>query len=129
MFIIAMLPSKAQYTFTKLWDKTLGGNSSEYGWNIAGAAGGAGALKCFRNDEGNILIGGSSGSQLNGDKTQANWNFGVDAWLVAMDVNTGQKVWDRRYGGFEQDAFEDLVSINNKRHVLLLSSDNHIHIC
>ena len=61
MFIIAMLPSKAQYTFTKLWDKTLGGNSSEYGWNIGGSAGGAGALKCFRNDEGNILIGGSSG--------------------------------------------------------------------
>ncbi|QMU31035.1 GEVED domain-containing protein [Adhaeribacter radiodurans] len=79
-----------------LWDKRYGGSLDE---NLE-------SITLTLN--GGFLLGGSSLSGKNGDKTQASQG-GSDYWLVRVDGN-GNKVWDKRYGGAGEDNLMDLGS-------------------
>ncbi|QMU26719.1 GEVED domain-containing protein [Adhaeribacter radiodurans] len=81
---------------TKVWDKRYGGSSNE---NLEGLA---------PTLTGGFLLGGSSASGISGDKTKSSWG-GNDFWLVRI-TGTGQKVWDKRFGGSETDDLMDLGS-------------------
>ncbi len=71
------------------WDKTFGGNKYE-ALN--------GAIKT--QDEGFLLFGGSS-SDKSGEVSED--GFGnSDFWIVRMD-SSGNKLWDKRFGGSELD--------------------------
>ena len=74
---------------SKLWDKRYGGTSYEM----------FGDLK--EDASGNLLLAGSSFSSIGGDKTEANQG-GWDYWLVYTDPS-GNKIWDRRFGGLQDD--------------------------
>ena len=76
------------------WQKTIGGNSNDYLTC---------STPCF---DGGILLGGYSISGISGDKTQASRGV-YDYWIVKLDA-TGNKVWDKRYGGDSDDYLKSI---------------------
>ncbi|UOQ75121.1 hypothetical protein [Hymenobacter cellulosilyticus] len=79
---------------TQLWDRSIGGTSQD------GAAGFA------LTPDGGILLGGTSHSDISGDKTQARKGL-YDFWVVQLDA-AGTKLWDKSYGG---DLADDLRAL------------------
>jgi hypothetical protein len=78
----------------KQWDKTYGGKGQDYLQVVQ------------QTTDGGYVLGGSSTSDVSGDKTQAN-RGGVDYWLVKLDA-AGTKQWDQTYGG---DAHETCYAL------------------
>ena len=55
---------------------------------------------------GDFILGGYSGSGMDGDKSQ--WNMGhTDGWLLRVD-QYGNKIWDQSYGGNGWDELEEI---------------------
>ncbi|MEO8086061.1 MAG: T9SS type A sorting domain-containing protein [Bacteroidota bacterium] len=73
----------------KQWDKDFGGTN----WDDLSSI--------LQTSDGGYLIGGSSESGINGDKTQAGWG-GFDYWIVKTD-SLGNKQWDKDFGGTGDD--------------------------
>jgi len=79
-----------------LWDKKYGGTSDDH-------------LKCLKSDsDGGFILAGYSYSTVGGEKSQPNWdtasnlnnnNYRGDYWVIKID-STGNKVWDKTFGGF-----------------------------
>ncbi|MDQ3290777.1 MAG: hypothetical protein M3Q05_05740, partial [Bacteroidota bacterium] len=88
----------------KNWDRRYGGSSNDV---LADA---------WINPDGSILLGGTSNSSQTGDKSQAS-RGGSDYWVIKTD-SLGQKLWDRRYGGPEQDNLFALTSTTNGEYLL-----------
>lgn len=94
MFIVVL--TSAQYTFVKQWDYRYGGTLGDQ------------LASLQQTRDGGFVLGGTSYSDISGDKTQAPWDSGrSDFWLVKLD-NTGLKQWDNRYGGFGGDYLRSL---------------------
>lgn len=79
----------------KQWDKRFGGNSNEELFSVLQTA-----------DNG-FLLGGWTQSNVNGDQTQAS-RGGRDYWIVRTDMN-GIKLWDKRYGGPDDDEMRAMI--------------------
>jgi gliding motility-associated-like protein len=83
----------------KLWDRVFGGDKEDKIWSV------------LPMSNGDYLLGGSSSSEISGNKTSPNIGQ-EDFWLIRMTAE-GQKVWEKTIGGTEQDhlfvvrAFED----------------------
>jgi IPT/TIG domain len=88
----------------KEWDKTLGSNGAEEFT----------ALQQTR--DGGYILGGSSPSRRNEDKTE-NSKGRHDYWVVKLDA-TGQKEWDRVYGGSEDDKLTALQQTHDGGYIL-----------
>ncbi|GAB3299460.1 hypothetical protein GCM10027511_14730 [Hymenobacter humi] len=73
----------------KQWDRTFGGQTSDY----------VTALHLTR--DGGYLLGGYSDSPSSSTKTQSGQGLG-DYWVVKLDA-TGAKQWDRTFGGTNYD--------------------------
>ena len=73
----------------KVWDRCYGGSSDDFLEDLALAT------------DGNFLLGGSSTSGANGDRTQANRGRS-DFWVLRLDGN-GEKIWDYRFGSSGED--------------------------
>ncbi len=87
----------------KIWDKTYGGTKGEL----------KPLIQQLTTNE--LIVCGTSRSDLiGGDKTIANYG-GDDYWLVKMD-SLGNKIWDRVYGGTGNEG--------SLKHNLLLSCTN-----
>ncbi|QMU29529.1 T9SS type A sorting domain-containing protein [Adhaeribacter radiodurans] len=69
----------------KQWDKTLGGSGYDE------------LKKVIQLASGEYILAGSSNSPISNDKTQGRQG-GTDYWLVKIST-TGNKIWDKRYGG------------------------------
>lgn len=67
------------------WDKTYGGDSTDYLQAI------------IQTDDNGYLLAGYSQSGINGDKTDTAYGY-FDTWLIRIDSN-GVQLWDRTYGG------------------------------
>ncbi|PSR53949.1 hypothetical protein AHMF7605_10680 [Adhaeribacter arboris] len=80
----------------KLWDKVYGGKDSD------------GLNRLITTTDGGYLLGGTSRSGKNGDKSQDS-KGGKDYWLLKIDA-TGNKLWDKTYGGGNEDEFTNLIS-------------------
>ena len=85
----------AQYhSLIKLWD-----------WRFGGLLNDDAAVLIGTSDSNYILLG-SSFSGVGGNKTQNNWDTSFateDFWVVKFN-SWGEKIWDRRYGGFSEDG-------------------------
>lgn len=89
----------------KQWDKRYGGMGDD-------------VLSAIRQtSDGGYLIGGSSTSGISGDRTQSNWGIGNDYWIIKTD-SLGNKIWDKRYGGFSSDEFRSLELTNDNGFLL-----------
>ncbi|MFC5269460.1 T9SS type A sorting domain-containing protein [Adhaeribacter terreus] len=73
----------------KQWDKAFGGSADD---NI---------FAIQQTTDGGYILGGSSKSGINGDKSQANVGD-FDYWVVKLD-GSGTKQWDKTFGGSAAD--------------------------
>jgi hypothetical protein len=79
----------------KQWDKSYGGNIYDH------------LITAFvSNDDDGFILGGSSASGISGDKTEKCWGEG-DYWFLKTDL-AGNKIWDKRFGGYNDDNFTTL---------------------
>ena len=92
--------SKADYSIVKLdgkgnalWGKTFGGSGSDYLNSLLLAS------------DGGYLLGGYSTSGKSGDKSKSYSGY----WIVKVTAS-GQKVWDKTYGGSYKDEFRDMIA-------------------
>ena len=90
----------------KEWDKTFGGNHYD-------------DLRDIRQtSDGGYILGGTSRSGANGDKTQPNWDTASvstptpDYWIVKID-SLGNKEWDKRFGGIYEDIFTCILQTSD----------------
>ena len=74
----------------KIWDKTFGGTGRD-----------GDVFAVERTMDGGYLLGGTSDSGANGNKTSAGLG-GIDWWLIKIDAD-GNKLWDLTYGGSAAD--------------------------
>jgi hypothetical protein len=81
---------------TKLWDKTYGGQSNDYGNSL---------IKTY---DGNYIFCGIT-SSTDGDVTDKNKGQ-TDIWLVKITPN-GSKIWDKTLGGSQQDIGKSIIPI------------------
>ncbi len=95
---------KANANGVKQWDKRFGGNSLEL---LGGVV---------QTSDNGYVLAGASFSGISGDKTQASqgsWDY----WIVRID-STGNKLWDKRYGGTDDD-FATSVVLNQNGGILI----------
>ncbi|PSR55163.1 hypothetical protein AHMF7605_17440 [Adhaeribacter arboris] len=82
----------------KVWDKTIGGNSSDY------------FQAMVATQDGGFLLGGSSFSGKSGDKSQAGrGGLDRDYWVIKIDEN-GKKVWDKTITGDSDDRLAEVMA-------------------
>ncbi|WP_170114024.1 T9SS type A sorting domain-containing protein [Pontibacter mucosus] len=86
----------------KLWDKTYGGNESDF---LNGLQ---------HTNEGGYILGGSSESDVSGEKSDprrgnnTDFALGYDFWIVKID-SLGNKEWDKTLGGLLGDYLSALI--------------------
>ncbi|WP_066834233.1 T9SS type A sorting domain-containing protein [Rufibacter ruber] len=80
----------------KLWDRRFGGSNVDQLTSMVAAS------------DGGFLLGGHSRSLSGGDKTEAPRGE-ADFWAVRIDAS-GNKVWDRRFGGNLYEALTSVVA-------------------
>jgi hypothetical protein len=91
-----------------VWDKTIGGN---YGDGLASL--------CFTDDNQLLLIG-SSQSDISGEKTEARIGQG-DYWLVSIDTNTNI-LWQKTIGGDLFDRASQCIVLGTNHYILFGNS-------
>lgn len=72
-----------------IWDKVFGGSGNDRLWSILPLS------------EGGYLVGGTSDSDVSGNKTTPNRGE-EDFWLLKISAD-GEKIWERTYGGAQED--------------------------
>jgi gliding motility-associated-like protein len=76
----------------KIWDKTYGGVGEDW------------PLTAIDLKDGTIVVAGHSDSPAGGDKTEASRGK-KDFWVMRLNLSDGSKIWDKTYGGVEDDNF------------------------
>lgn len=92
------------------WDKTYGGDSTDYLQTVV------------QTPDGGYLLAGYSQSGMSGDKTDTLYGY-FDTWLIRTDSN-GIKLWDRTYGGsgYKTDGVVSLRSTGNGGYLMWIVS-------
>ena len=89
---------------TKAWDKTYRGSGSE------------GLASIITTSDGGFLLGGDSSSGISGDKSEVS-KGNYDYWVVKINAN-GLKLWDKAFGGGNNDFLYSMVETNDGRYLL-----------
>ncbi len=97
---------------TKEWDVTFGGSELDNCYGLK------------QNSAGYYLLGGFSGSGVEGEKSEPNLG-GWDYWMVYMD-ESGNKIWDRTIGGSENDVMFNLFQNQTGGYILAGASSSPI---
>ncbi|QHV97800.1 T9SS C-terminal target domain-containing protein [Spirosoma endbachense] len=97
-------------TPTKVWDKTFGGTSTNYLYAMVATS------------DGGFLLGGYSNSGQDGNKSDPNRGR-EDFWVVKID-GSGNKVWDKTFGGSRSDLLYTMVGTSDGGFLLGGSSDS-----
>jgi hypothetical protein len=98
---------KTDINNTILWDNTIGGDLDDNAYTSF----------LFNNK---IYILGESRSSATGEKTMNSFG-GFDWWLVVLDTN-GTLLWQKQYGGTNNDYFRKHVILNNGNILLIGTS-------
>lgn len=96
----------------KEWDVTFGGAQLDNCYGLK------------QNSAGYYLLGGFSGSGVEGDKSEPNQG-GWDYWVVYIDEN-GNKQWDRTIGGTDNDVMFNLFQNQTGGYILAGASSSTI---
>ena len=87
------------------WEKSFGGDSTEYSSSI------------IETLDGNILIGSSSNSKISGDKISISYGQ-LDYWVIKLDLNR-KILWQKSFGGTENDILTSIINTNDSGFMLL----------
>jgi hypothetical protein len=102
-----VLFSEAQNPLIKMWDKNYGGLEDD-------------EPTCFlQTFDGGFIIGGYTYSGIGGDKTESlkNGSGVYDYWVVKTDAS-GNKVWDKDFGGGNGDQLYTIVQTPDSGYLL-----------
>jgi len=80
-----------------VWDKTFGGSGEDI------------LVTVLSTSDNGYLLGGYSNSQPSGNKSAVNYG-GHDFYIVKTD-ESGNKIWDKTYGGGEDDILHAMISM------------------
>ncbi|QNF32127.1 T9SS type A sorting domain-containing protein [Adhaeribacter swui] len=98
----------------KIWDRTYGGSSADD------------LVSILPTPDGGFLLGGTSFSGIEGDKTDMNRGENTsDYWLVKIDRN-GTKQWDQTYGGSNTDYLTFLAATPDDQILVGGSSNSRV---
>ena len=89
----------------KQWDKVYGGSGADYPTSVVKVSDG-------------YIVGGYSGSNISGEKT-ANSFGNSDYWVFKIDAS-GNKIWDKTYGGNQKEQMEGLLESPTSGNFLLI---------
>ncbi len=107
---------------TILWDKTFGGipipGSQNDRW------GGDRLKSVISTGDGGYLLGGTSSSNINGDKSEL-CRGANDYWIVKIDAQ-GNKQWDKTFGGFLEDELSSIVPAPDGGYLLAGTSSSPV---
>jgi hypothetical protein len=95
-----------------LWDKSYGGDGSDYLYSAIPAT------------NGGLLLGGGSEFHSSGNKASQPFG-GFDYWLVKVDSD-GNKLWDQTFGGAADEYIYGLRMDTNGAYLLAGHSDSNI---
>ena len=87
------------------WDKTIGGNYSDDLYSLQ------------QTKDGGYILGGTSGSAISGEKTQAARGNYQDYWIVKLD-SSGTIEWDKTIGGNYPDYLRSLQQTSDGGYIL-----------
>ncbi|KAA9325979.1 LamG-like jellyroll fold domain-containing protein [Adhaeribacter soli] len=96
----------------KQWDKSYGGSSIEYLYDLE------------LTTDGGFVIGGSSDSGISSDKSGAS-KGGTDYWIIKLTA-VGVKQWDKAYGGSLNDNFSSMELTSDGGYILAGYSNSGI---
>lgn len=87
------------------WQNTIGGNSGDQ-------------LHCIQQTiDGGYILGGSSKSNISGDKTENSWSSSEDYWIVKTDIS-GNIQWQNTIGGSGDDVLLSIQQTNDGGYIL-----------
>ncbi|PSR55161.1 hypothetical protein AHMF7605_17430 [Adhaeribacter arboris] len=89
---------------SKEWDKTIGGNSDD---NLTSGQ---------QTNDGGYILGGTSQSEISGDKSQAPKGGNGDYWIVKLKAD-GSKEWDKTIGGSNSDKLASVQQTSDGGYV------------
>lgn len=94
-----------------LWQNTIGGSGNDY------------VARIKTTSDGGIILSGSSLSNISGDKSEN--SFGIlDYWMVKTD-SMGNVLWDKTYGGNDNEALSSLDVTSDNGFILAGSSKSN----
>ncbi|RYM35596.1 T9SS type A sorting domain-containing protein [Brumimicrobium glaciale] len=96
----------------EIWQKTYGGSGNEYLSDMIELA------------DGSVLLVGTSDSPISGNKTEDTYGLS-DYWLVKIDGN-GNVLWDKTFGGNDEDGATSIVIDENENIFISGSSKSPI---
>lgn len=95
-----------------IWQKSFGGDNQDIN------------STSFETEDGDIIVGGSSFSQISGNKTVGT-NGENDFWIVKL-THDGNIIWQKNYGGDGFDVLKKIELIDNTRYLLVGNSTSSI---
>ena len=90
------------------WQKSYGGSNSDQPFNV------------IQTQDGNYIIGVNSTSSISGNKTVPQYGE-YDLWLIKID-SFGNIIWQKSYGGFQDDLFNVITEKEDGSLVLSAST-------
>ncbi len=90
----------------KEWDKRYGGTSQDF------------LNQVVQTLDGGYLLGGTSLSDSTGDKSMKLYNPDHSDWWVVRINASGNKIWDRRYGGTDEDDLDHVIPLKDGSFIL-----------
>ncbi|QMU31030.1 T9SS type A sorting domain-containing protein [Adhaeribacter radiodurans] len=94
-------------------------------WNLRyGGTGNEGFTAIIKTSDGGYLSGGYTNSGVSGDKTQSSQGKN-DFWIVKSDA-AGKKLWDKRYGGSQEEYLNRIIQTSDGGYLLAGSSLSEI---
>jgi|TARA_B110000261_G_scaffold130622_1_gene146515 gliding motility-associated-like protein len=94
---------------TVIWDVSFGGDTTDILTNVQ-----------FGSDQ--VWLGGYSISDSSGNKTEDSYG-GFDYWIVSID-DTGNKNWDKNFGGSEDDFLEEIRPLKHSEGFWIAGTTN-----
>jgi type IX secretion system substrate protein len=98
---VTKLSVNSNSTFTKAWDKTIGGNNGD---NLRAVV---------ATTDGGCLLAGSSSSGMSGDKTDTASPWGKDCWLVKLNkagnIQWQKTIYNTEYGTISPNDMDGLT--------------------
>lgn len=80
-----------------LWDQTIGGNGEER------------LNEMQETPDGHYVIAGSTASDRDNMDVERDAFGGKDYWLIKIDSMAGDKIWEYRYGGSDEDEIQSFA--------------------
>ena len=77
------------------WQNTIGGSESDYAHSIK------------QTSDGGYIVGGTSDSNISGDKTENSKGL-MDYWILKLN-SLGDILWQKTYGGAQNDIYPKIV--------------------